>query len=354
MKWIQDGRRSGMARWAVVGATCLMIAGFILLMWYRGSQPASVAPDPQSVTPARARGHAQAALVGSTAPGPRASASARMNPREWGESFHRAKDRFAFVSSAAAAAYAGDARAQYWIWEALRGCWPLLKSYELSGKGDARAGLQLQLERLSSAPPELQLQERETAKFRQCEGFLDSDPFASLPHREKGYPESYWLERSIAEGDVLAGLEAARQANTAIEKMTAQRTAPPAEYRDDIRQYETQALASRDPEALMQLGFMVMSAGGPDAETAEAAMALILLACDKGYDCSTSNPVWGACMAGQQNCTAQGSFIDGLRNSAGPEYGRIFAKRQDIEDLVWRGDARGAFDKYLKPAVPRP
>jgi hypothetical protein len=258
---------------------------------------------------------------------------------EWDKSFEDSTDYFAFVSSAALSAYQGDGRAQYRIWEALDFCDGELGVLKLLGAGDAHKALQ---ERLDNPYMPESGKEQQRIRFKRCEGFLTGNAFTSLPSRDGGYPKEYWLDRAMQSGDALAQIQAV---SVDLRKLDAP-NASKATLENSMEAYETGALSSRDPSALMMLG-AVLANPSPLRDT-DAAFALQVAACQTGFDCSFSNPHFGFCLPGQSDCYKTGTYEDMLQQGYGAAgYARLYAKAQDIEDLLQRGEADVVVKKYL-------
>lgn len=258
---------------------------------------------------------------------------------EWDKSFESSTDYFAFVSSAGLSAYKGDSRAQYRIWEALRFCHSELGVLKALGGGDVHKALQ---ERLDNPYMPLSAKEQEAIRFKRCEGFLTGDAFASLPSREGGYPKEYWLNRATQSGDALAQIQAV---SVDLSEMKAP-DASKSKLETSMETYEARALSSNDPAALMMLGTVL--ANPSPLQDSDAAFALQVAACDMGFDCSFSNPEFGFCLPGQDDCYKTGTFEEMVQQGYGAAgYAKLYAEAQDIEDLLQRGQSDMVVQKYL-------
>jgi hypothetical protein len=210
---------------------------------------------------------------------------------------------------------------------------------KILGGGDVHKALQ---DRLGSPYMTPAARAQETIRFKRCEGFLAGNAFASLPPRDGGYPKEYWLDRATQSGDALAQVQA-------LSVNLSQMGAPGdsnAKLKTSMETYEARALGSGDPAALMMLG-TVLSNPSPLQDT-DAAFALQVAACETGFDCSFSNPHFGFCLPGQDNCYKTGTYEEMLQQGYGAAgYAKLYAKAQDIEDLLQRGEADVVVTKYL-------
>src|SRR6185312_14873841 len=184
--------------------------------------------------------------------------------------------------------------------------------------------------------------EQEAIRFKRCEGFSTGNAFASLPPRKGGYPKEYWLDRATQSGDGLAEVQAL---SVDLSQMGAPDDAN-AKLKASMETHEARALSSGDPAALMMLGTVL---GNPSPlQDTDAAFALQVAACETGFDCSFSNPHFGYCLPDQDNCYKTGTYEGMLRQGYGAAgYARLYAKAQDIEDLLQRGEAGIVVGKYL-------
>src|SRR6185312_2860458 len=331
-------RKWRLGGWKAAVTLAAMTVAASILLWpqRRPSNPPSRADqlmaraprvrDLSVPTPLRAAAHAYA----STQDG---------HPSELDKNFENSTDYFAFVSSAAFSAYEGDSRAQYRIWEVLRFCRGELGVLKILGGGDVHKALQ---ERLDSPYMTPAAKEQEAIRFKRCEGFSTGNAFASLPPRKGGYPKEYWLDRATQSGDGLAEVQAL---SVDLSQMGAPDDAN-AKLKASMETHEARALSSGDPAALMMLGTVL---GNPSPlQDTDAAFALQVAACETGFDCSFSNPHFGYCLPDQDNCYKTGTYEGMLQQGYGAAgYARLYAKAQDIEDLLQRGEAGIVVGKYL-------
>jgi hypothetical protein len=207
------------------------------------------------------------------------------------------------------------------------------------GGGDAHKALQARLD--NTYFPQ-SAKEQETIRFKRCEGFLSGNAFASLPERAGGYPKEYWLDRATQSGDALAQVQAVSADLSEMGTADASK----GKVEASMETNETRALSSGDPAALMMLG-SVLANPSPLKDT-DAAFALQVAACETGFDCSFSNPHFGLCLPGQDDCYKTGTFESMVQQGYGAAgYAKLYAEAQDIEDLLQRGEADIVVKKYL-------
>lgn len=192
--------------------------------------------------------------------------------RRVGAQFYTAPDYFAFVRAHAAAAYAGDRRAAFYIGETVKRCASTMELYRLVGQT--------------------------TDDFNACAGFggdPPADPFADvLPARPGGYPWQYWHARALAGDDPLALVTDAVEQRTTAGAPVAQ-----------VRRAVALAVGSGDPDAYLAVG-QALTNGAIGADPVDG-IAWILVACETGVDCRLDNP-----QVGYMHCAAVGACPAGM------------------------------------------
>lgn len=331
-------RKRQLRGWNTAVILAAMVVAASLLLWAIGHSPTA----PSRANSLIARAPPVRDLVARTplpaGPLPHVAIQG-VPPSVWDERFDGSTDYFAFVSSAALPAYKGDGRAQYRIWEALSFCYGELGVLRILGGGDVYKALQEQLD--NPYMPQLG-KEHDKIRFKRCEGFLAGNAFASLPPRAGGYPREYWADRAAQSGDALAQIETVSADLRRLGAAGASR----AKLEAGMETYEARALSSRDPAALMKLGGVLV--GPSPLLDSDAALALQVAACETGFDCSLTNPHFGFCLHGQDDCYMTGTWEDLLQQGSGAAgYAKLFAEAQDIEDLLQRGEADVVVKKYL-------
>ena len=192
--------------------------------------------------------------------------------RTLSQEFWQADDWFTFLHKYAAAAYAGDGRAAYYVWQASHACWAELDYYKTNGE----------------IPQD----------YERCKRLENEDPFADLPPREGGYDRAYWKQRALMAGDPLAHLQRA--------------------LTDEVTQAEGEqaiglAVRSGDPEVYYALGLWLPAAGADFDEWAGWQLA----ACALGYDCAMSNPRIGMGCVENGSCQPSDTVETKLGDEAG-------------------------------------
>jgi hypothetical protein len=97
------------------------------------------------------------------------------------------------------------------------------------------------------------------------------------------------------------------------------------------------AAASGDPEALFLVGGLL--ADGRVGKDPLNGFAVMIAACNLGYDCTTNNEfAFGACAAA--NMCAQGEiYTDKIRETIGEaDFARAYSRAQQFQDALARGD----------------
>lgn len=188
-----------------------------------------------------------------------------------GRALWYAKDYFAFLHDYAPAAYAGDGRAAYYIWNATLKCW---------------AALELRRRHGTALAPDQEA----------CVRLEHEDPFAALPPFEGGYTWRSWKERAISAGDPLALLQIAAEERQAPEQQRAAINA---------------AMRSGDPEVYYHLGGLLPNLGGDFVES----VGWQLVACELGYDCRMDNPHVGMGCVEAGYCTSGQAVAEKIRDA---------------------------------------
>ena len=310
------------------------------------AKPRAYLPPASAATPASgATVSASTASAAVVAPG---IVVQRARESELDRRFHLSQDYVAFTVANVRDAYNGDARAQYWIYEALSLCARRLASFKNAGGGDLQAGLNARL--AAVGPTDLQRQVIES-QFDQCRHFVDTDPMAALPPRDGGFPASYWLDRALSGGDALAAVAAV--ANSLNGKgMTVGWADADAAHRLEIEaqvsRYERLVLDAAQPEAQFRLGLVLIQFGR--IRDRAAAQALQLAACESGLDCSMGNPMFEMCPVGSLNCPfANETWSQRLHAASESEYATVVAKTGQIRTMLAANQQDEVIKRFLLP-----
>lgn len=263
----------------------------------------------------------------------------------WDEEFRTSKDYFSLIAKAAKAALNGDGRAAYYVSMKELECLFLAQQYGTAANPEETFN-QAMAARTTQFPPEML--ERKREQFRACAGFYKAgdakgnDVFANLPPQEGGYRSNrYWMALAYQYGDPLAQID---HAGASIGgPLTPNHAAMPSAQADI-----NQAIGSGDPEAIYRAGILISN--GLYVETFQG-YALMLAACDLGYDCTAKNPQgyfpFGDCAA-MGMCQAGSTVSDWIAENIGAEgYAKAYARAQQIKDALTQGDTR-ALQQFAK------
>ena len=204
-------------------------------------------------------------------PVPSSGESTELPPAGASEAFWHATDYYTFIREHAQRAFAGNARAAYYIKAATRKCADALELHRVTG---------------------------EPLMYKECARLATDDPFVDLPPRADGYPWMYWQERAISAGDPLALMQVAFE-----------------EQQTPVQQQAAIAAAARsgDPEAYFYIGLFMHRFGGGFEDT----VGWQLVACDLGYDCRMSNPRVGHGCVERGFCQAEQTLEIKVRDEVG-------------------------------------
>lgn len=272
------GRR--IAGLVLVGA--VVVTGWLAL---RGppapapSNPVPVTSDLGAVT------HEQAPPMAGPAPSgqPQSLAAVRIDIK-WASQYRDTSDYVAFMRQAVAAAWQGDSSAQFYVGKLLQLCGGM--SVEMGVMKAIAAGKSAELPK--------SLVEKRESQAEQCGLLLqDAEIFAALPPRADGYPADYWLRLSAEQGNPSASADIAR---SMVRERQVQGMAddPAAANRvfEEAEQSLQKAIANSggDAEALFLIGEALFNARRTDADDRQLrGAAWMLVACERGYDCSLTN-----------------------------------------------------------------
>jgi hypothetical protein len=334
-----------MSRTKLAGA--VIVAAVVLSATYMLSQRHDEAPSKHvSAVPAGAN---PPSIVGA-ADTARSLATVSMNvgehgppsPTELDARFAQATDYVAFIQSVLASAQAGNARAQFLIGQAVQFCRG--ESLLYKNEADPRAAFEKSLSTWKgrAADNEL-LKEASRRDFLRCERMIREDPFAALPSRDSpGYAASYWEDEAIRNGDPLAKAARAAKLLGGLDLENGQNA------RDAISAARTllaSAIVSGDPGALARASLTMADRRlAPDARLS---VALMLVACQRGMDCSVTNRMFfGDCLA-TGKCSAGEQYADIVLRGLGAEaFASADATAQRIRAAIQNGD-QSAIEQLL-------
>jgi hypothetical protein len=291
---------------------CLFGAGAALL-WFRRPAIDTLAPV---TSPQREQG-------------PKENKSKRV-PQEPGTITNVLKpvgDDFEFVAKTARKALDGDGEAALQIGRVLVKCLPIKIQYR--DKPDPQAAFEYEFAG-KNLPP--WLIEHMRTKFLECSDFIHGTPFAGLPDRPGGYESiRFWNDLAYYENNPVALTQHAA-AQPGLVTGTADSSKIEA-AQSDINK----SAATGDPEALFRIGFLLAdSRVGQDSLNA---FAVMIAACNLGYDCTTNNEfAFGACVAANL-CPPGEIYTDKIRDTIGDaNYAKAYSRAQQLQDALARGD----------------
>lgn len=294
---------------------CLFCVGAAVL-WLRHPNVNTLAP---ATSPPRERASAGnlSKRVPQTA-GTAADSNAALKP---------VKDDFGFVAGSAKKALEGDGHAALEIGKVLAKCLPVKLQYR--DKPDPPAEFESLL--AGAKGPEW-ARERMRTTFLACRDFIHGNPFAGLPDRPDGYESiRFWNDLAYQENNPVALVQHAAGQPGLITGTADNSSIQAAQL--DINK----SAASGDPEALFRIGLLLVD--GRVGQDPIGAFALMIAACNLGYDCTTKNEfVFGACAAA--NTCQQGEiYTDNIRATLGDaDYAKAYARAQQVQDALSRGD----------------
>jgi hypothetical protein len=226
-----------------------------------------------------------------------------------------------------------NGQASRYVSKALYKCKPIAQLYAASK--DPEADFNSKWAERTAAPQWLIDRARED--FHQCLQFIGNDAFASLPQRAEGYNSiKYWMDLAVTENDPVA---VSLQAGSELAKTniaTSSNSDPKA--LENAQAAINSAVNSRDPAALFQVGQLLTD--GRASDDPLKGFAVMIAACNIGYDCSANNDdlFHGCVQAG--SCAAGSSYLDVIRKSAGEEgYAKAYGMAQQMQDALSRGDS---------------
>ncbi len=202
----------------------------------------------------------------------------------WARSYRDTTDYVTFMRQAVVAAQQGDSGAQFYVGKLLQLCGGMsVEMTVMKALADAK-----------SVKLPVSLAKKRESQAEQCRLLLqDTEIFAALPPREGGYPASYWLKRSAEQGNPSASADIAR--STVRERQMKGMGEDPVAANRPLEEAERslqQAIANSggDAEALFLVGEALFNARRKDADDRQLrGAAWMLVACERGYDCSLMN-----------------------------------------------------------------
>jgi hypothetical protein len=265
---------------------------------------------------------------------------------DWKKEFQTSTNYFPLIAKAAKAGLEGDGRAAYYVSIKELDCLLFANQFGSAANPEEQFNEAMDSQK-GQLPPEIIKKKRE--QLHACAGFYKvgdvkgNDVFAELPKREGGYrSNTYWMDLAYQNGDPLAKIT---HAGLLIGGPLAPNLAALPAAQEDINQ----AIASGDPEAIYRAGIIISD--GRYAETFQG-YALMLAACDLGYECTAQNSTkgnfpFGDCAA-MGTCPAGSTVSDWVAENLGAEgYAKAYARAQQIKDALTQGDT-SALQQFRK------
>ena len=321
---------------AAVAAGVVAIAS--LAFWWGWSEKADRAPgvvgaDTLNSVPIASSADRPGTARGGSAESPVAQLPLPRNNIGWVEKLSDATDLFSFVGDALPLALSGDGNARFFVGQAVQACSGTALLYRKFADPSARFEA---LQRDDDGSIEaVAARDLVRAQFERCKRFIHEDAFAHLPSREGGYPASYWFDLALESGSSLAKIQRAGEHLRADGTMVSGPGISAETQRaiSDLRE----SLLTGDPVAINSVAYAIAFpaiSGGSNTP-----IALMILACQQGLDCSTSaSPEAGACL-GFGVCADGETTIDRIKRDLGMEhYAEAYAKAQQFLDAIERQD----------------
>jgi hypothetical protein len=308
---------------------CILGAGAAL--WYVRHQV------PNAVAPAVSSQHDK----GSSATGRRVPQAVGTTAESY-PTLVPSQDDFAFVANSAKKALEGDGKAAREIAGVLEKCIPV--KYQYRDKQDPEATFENEL--VGKNLPQWAI-DRMRAGFLECRDFIHGgNAFAGLPDRPGGYESMrFWNDLAYRENDPTAlAQHAAGQPGIVTGSADSSKIRA---AQIDINK----GAATGDPEALFRIGFLL--ADGRVGQDPLNGFAVMIAACNLGYDCTTNNEfAFGACAAA--NACQQGEiYTDKIRDTIGDaDYARAYSRALQLQDALARADANAVLQFVQLKGVP--
>jgi hypothetical protein len=234
----------------------------------------------------------------------------------YGTIFYKSRNYWSFAQNALSAAKAGDRDAQFYLAKALRYCAEANAAY--FQKNGQKLGLDEGLQYAAEIDSPIDLVQ---AIFEKCHEFQDRDT-GGLGNATS------WLSSATNAG------QPAAQATTAFDMLMQRRMqgfvaagavqtpatlAPTITSEKDIHTLVQEAAVSQDPEALFVIGLAVPLLNPTSSNINTDRFALMLVACERGYDCSQNAPwVQGDCL-GRCDTSNPSNLVRSLSGDGWPD-----------------------------------
>lgn len=273
---------------------------------------------------------------------PQVDDSGTVEGRDWNQLYRGSTDYFLLAGALADAAVTGDARAPYVLSRVLLECQVQAITLRSYSGGAVAERVQAYLVNTPS------ISEAHRAAFvrraSQCERLFSENAFAGHDLPDEAQQFQYWRDLAIEAGDPLALME--RATRTALTYRATEDSELASEHREALFKDLRVAVTSREPQALLQIGELLVQPSLTDDP--EVGFAWWAAACQTGYDCSNTNPDVGHGCFEAGTCEPGLTMLDTLqRNLGAAKYAAIYAAGQDILYKLGNDDWDG-LQQYLK------
>jgi hypothetical protein len=264
---------------------------------------------------------------------------------DWTAEFHSTSDYWGFVEAAAAAAHAGDGRAQFLLAEALGECKGVVarqgKRYN-DGMSPAEIFEETFWKVASRSVPTAYV-EFSRRQFMKCARFFEGNPPAldNLGVGSQAHTRDYWLALALENEDPVASMQ---DAYLLAAKLDSVPVDSKQETLERIKREVSLAVESRDPEAMYRLAGFIALVGSEDAVELPA---WAFAACESGYDCTYANPAIGKGCISLGLCSGGESITLNMQQDLGLLYGKAYARSQEIVYALEAGQARAVAEALL-------
>jgi TPR repeat protein len=231
-------------------------------------------------------------------------------------------------------ARAGEADAQYELFQLLNGCRDSYERYFSKGVsllGKEEAAIRADMYRT--------VDEDAFDIYQLCHRLMQEQP-------ELTTTAAHWLDQALQQGHPKAQIVRASQLLMAMALVNprAGKTAPPNAERD-ARSLLESAVASGDPEVIWYFGELRPLLGGAAEDTRKERWALELAACDRGLDCGP-NARWVRtyCRADPAHlCPINANAEELIRSRAGSDFEMVKMRAREITALIETGNTHQLF-----------
>jgi hypothetical protein len=239
--------------------------------------------------------------------------------------FADAHDYLSFARDILPAAKAGNPDAQYYLWKAMEYCADANRAY-FERRGQP-VGLDQALQNAARLPQHSDVQ----LAYDRCQEFFNEDTsafgtaadwLASATRAGQPLAESATASKLVAQG-LLDNFAKAGAVPTSIPE--------PAKLKADPQELLYEAVQSKEPEVLFSVGQLYPPMNPNDPDSNVVRYAWILLACERGLDC-TANADWvkDGCFGTDIACSSATNSSDYVRFLAGDQWPQVEQRAREL------------------------